>query len=306
MKKALFSAILGVLLTASFAVSAMAVGDGSAVYGTPVVDGVIDEVWSTAESMPIEILKGGTQTDLTASWRGLWNEKSFYVLVEVSDAIHTFEGGVSSGDGVEFYFDPLRTEADAYNYPDVCFFGIKGNDVNNVSYDGIEEALEAFKPTYNVVAVETDDGFIYEAEFKLAEFTPSIKMVEGTQIGFDIQINDKNDNSEDRTAAYGWFDEADLAWQFPFALGAVELVPAPEIVPEAPVAEEVVIEEPAAEEAEETAAVEEPVVEEPVVEEEVTAVAEPAAPQTFDMAIASAVSALLAVSGYAVSRKKRK
>jgi hypothetical protein len=88
---------------------------------------------------------------------------------------------------------------------------------------------------------------------------------------------------------------------------AEEPAPAP-VVEEAPAVEEVPAEEPAAEEAPaEEAPVEEPaeeVVEEEVVEAPAAAVVVEEAPQTFDFGVIAAISALVSLAGFSLTKKR--
>lgn len=88
------------------------------------------------------------------------------------------------------------------------------------------------------------------------------------------------------------------------ATATEEVTPEPIAVEEPVVIEEPAVEEPVAVEepaVEETVVVEEPAVEEPVVEETVV---EETAPQTFDLGIISAISAVISLLGYALSKKR--
>lgn len=283
--------LLAAALIALLAVPAFAeVPTAKAAYGTPVVDGVMDDVWQTAEENKIDKLKDGEDGGVTATWRGLWDDNAFYVYIEVKDTEHNFDGDVSWGDGAEIYFDPLDTDVNDYSTDDVAYFGFKADDVENTSFTGTDAGIEALQNCYKLVSVVTDTGFIYEASFALKTFSGGVNMKAGTVIGFDIQINNQSADATSRTGAYGWSDDNNTAWQDPSVFGKVSFE------------EPVIIEaEPAAE-----AAPAEPAPEaaaEPAPTAEAAPAAAAPAPQTFD--IFALTLAAAALSGAVVLKKKK-
>lgn len=279
--------LLAVALIALLAVPAFAdVPVAKAAYGTPVIDGVMDDVWQTAEEYKIDKQKDGDDGGVTAVWRGLWDENAFYVYIEVKDTDHNFNGNVSWGDGAELYFDPLDTDVNDFSTDEVVYFGFKADDVTNTSFTGTDTGIEAFKNCYELVSIITDTGFIYEASFALNKFNGAVNMKAGTVIGFDIQINNKADDGDGRTGAYGWSDEDNTAWQDPSVFGKVSFE------------EAVIIEtEPAAE------AVEAPAAAEPAPAAEAVPAAAAPSPQTFD--IFALTIAAAALSGAVIIKKKK-
>lgn len=214
--------LLAAALIALLAVPVFAdVPTAKAAYGTPVIDGVMDDIWKTAEVNKVDKLKDGKDAGVTAVWRGLWDENAFYVYVEVKDTDHKFDGDVSWGDGAEFYFDPLDTDVKEYKTDEVAYFGFKANDVKNTSFDGTDAAKKALQNCYKLASVVTDTGFVYEASFALSSFNAGVKMKAGTVIGFDVQVNNQNAPGGSRTGAYGWSDAGNAAWQNPSVFGKV-------------------------------------------------------------------------------------
>ncbi|MBQ8641064.1 MAG: hypothetical protein IJ480_02505 [Clostridia bacterium] len=267
--KKLFSVLLCGLL-AALCVAPAAAADvpyATATNGTPVVDGQIDDVWAIAETFSASHLKDGTEEGITNEWKALWDEENVYLLIEVKgDTKHFFNGSQSWGDGCEIYFDTMNNDPADYTTDDgVIQIGWDAETPDDNSFKGTEAALANITGTYNIVAVENDDGYLYEISVALADFCEDFTFAEGAVVGFDIQVNSKSDESESRTSAYGWADKDNTGWQYPYVFGDLELIAAP------------------------------------VVE---TVVEEAAAPQTFDMGVIAAAAAALSAAGYVISKKR--
>ncbi len=267
MKKFLTYAMLCALLASTCAMTATAANpEATAAKGTPVVDGVVDEIWGTTETYTANALKAGTEENITTEWKALWDDDKVYFLVEVSgDTAHFFNGHPSWGDGCELYFDALNDKPTEYNLDSVAQFGWDAQNLDDISYTGSEGAQANMKGKYEIKAVEKADGYIYEVAVDLDAFCGDLVMAEGTVIGLEIQVNSKCDEAEARTSAYGWADTDNTGWQNPSVFGNLTFVAAP-------------------------------VVE--TVEEIATA------PQTFDAGLLAVASLLTAAAGLAISKKR--
>lgn len=128
--KKLFSLLMTVLILAlsiaSVSISA-AEPDAThpiakAAYGTPVIDGEIDDIWATAEANEIAnaFAEGGPdpanpRNGTSATFRALWDERKLYLLAEVTDSTIGDEnwelkslnkGSMWKRNGVSFTFTP--------------------------------------------------------------------------------------------------------------------------------------------------------------------------------------------------------
>ena len=272
--KKFFSLTLCALLAALCVLPAAAdVPYATATAGTAVVDGVIEEAWDVAETYTANALKDGTDEGITTEWKAMWDAKNLYLLIEVSgDKDHYTGSSQSWGDGVEVYYDIQNSDADNYETDDgIIQLGWNVADLTNTAYMGTEAGVAAAPGKYKIACTEKADGYIYEISFNLVDFCKSFTMSEGAVIGLEIQVNSKNAEGDGRTSAYGWADTDNTAWQYPYIMGDVELVPAPVVET---VAEEVAVEEVAV------------------------------APQTFDMGVIAAVAAVVSAAGYAISKKR--
>ncbi len=268
---------------------------GYASYGTPTVDGTVDDIWSSTETYPIALVKDGTDEGITSTWKALWDENNLYFLIEVKgDNDHYFNGNQSTGDGIELYFDALNNDPVDFSSDDgVIQIGVRGDDTSDAAYDGTDEAKANILDNYNIVSIEHDDGFTYEVSVALSKFCSDFKFVAGAVLGLEIQVNSQADGTG-RTSAYGWVDEDNICWEYPMCFGDLELLAAPVAEPETEPVTEAVIEETVAE----TEAVVEPAEE---AEETVETIA--AAPATFDIGVIAAVTGIISAAGYMLSKK---
>lgn len=272
------STVLACLLLSMLCASAVLADDvphANAAYGTPVVDGQIDEVWANAETYTASALKDGTEEGITTEWKALWDEKNLYVLIETKgDTKHFFNGDQSWGDGVELYIDALNNDPEDFATDDgVVQIGVKANATTDAAYKGTETAIANIEGKYQIVAVENADGYTYEISIAMEDFCSGFHFKEGTVLGFDIQINSKSDDAESRTSAYGWADTTNIGWQYPYVFGDLELAPAP--VVEAETEAEVAISPDTA----------------------------TTAPATFDAGVLAALAAIVSAAGFAISKK---
>ncbi len=92
-------AVIVVCLIAALTIASFAYSDASttAIFGTPRVDGIIDKIWENAHKEEVALFdtesviddsiydsgEVGVKTDATASFRTMWDEDYFYVLIEV-------------------------------------------------------------------------------------------------------------------------------------------------------------------------------------------------------------------------------
>lgn len=307
----------------------------TAKYGTPVIDGQMDEIWNDAEMQVQDSFRSGTETDAKAQFRVMYDDNYLYVLEYVPDnTLWTSDLTLAS-----YQYDTTEVCVSLINsantsYDETCEFwvgitpyGVRnidsskytalvggGSDLNDAEYLDVHTSLE------NDPENDTAEGYWVEWAFNVKAIKEDLVMDEGTTIGLEVSVND-NAEYNNRTMCMGWADATDAASSNPSVFGnvvfgpktgavaeeaTVEEAPAEE---EAPAAEEVVEETPATEEVvEEAPAEEEVVTEEAPAEETVEAPAAEEvveeAPQTFDMGVIAAVAALVSAAGYALTKKR--
>lgn len=184
--------------------------ESTALYGTPVVDGVIDEIWNDTAVMEINRYQMAWQ-GATGTARALWDDKNLYVLLQVSDT--QLDKGSSNAweqDSIEVFVDENNEKTSFYQDDDGQF---RVNYENTTSFnpDSIAEGFES------AVSVS---GTSYTVEVKIPFRT--ITPANGTVIGFDVQINDGKDGARQSVAT--WNDLTGNAYQDTSVIGNLKLI----------------------------------------------------------------------------------
>lgn len=232
------------LLLAAMSLSVYA-ASAEAPKGTPVIDGAADDIWSQAEAYPVALYKEGTADDVTSEFKMMWDNDYLYIIVFITDpdiaydAIDTYKK-----DGIQLYFDFTNQFAASYgeiNGGEYTLYLRDSKDelptLSEVNGDASNDDIaQDILYEYKLTA----DGYIIEARFDPTLNYGALKMAEGTEFAFDIQVNDQKSDSTERAAAYGWTDDANQAWQTPSVLGSMKLTPAAAVAEEPPAAEEAV------------------------------------------------------------------
>ena len=90
-------------------------------YGTPVVDGVIDDVWEKAGVIVPEI-KSSTGVQAEGEFRVLWDDYALYILFVVKDPVLNAAGiNAYEQDSVEIFLDEANDKALSYRSDDVHY-----------------------------------------------------------------------------------------------------------------------------------------------------------------------------------------
>ena len=180
-------------------------------YGTPVIDGEIDEIWDAVpETSMINAAHG--DHGASATFKTMWDEKALYVLMNVTDEnLDDTAANEYEQDSVEVFINESNEKNDAYddgdaqyrvNYKNVQSYGTGGSAENIVS-----------------ATSETETGYIVEMAISFQTITPE----NGTKIGFDAQVNDSHGNGE-RNYILKWSDPTDNTWGNLEDIGTLELV----------------------------------------------------------------------------------
>ncbi len=174
-----------------------------AIYGTPKVDGEIDEAWEHA--VEFDVSKPATsETTIakdkmaTAKVKLMWDAEHLYALFQVKDpklSDSSFED--HQQDSIEFFVDELNEKAGSYQDDDAQY---------RVSYKGKVSGGESTK-TENLTAVTktTDDGYLVELSVKLHHLKPEA----GKKVGIELQVNDDPGTGSRGAVAKWHHDEND-------------------------------------------------------------------------------------------------
>ncbi|WP_061950430.1 endo-1,4-beta-xylanase, partial [Alkalihalobacillus trypoxylicola] len=191
---------------------------GQAFYGTPEIDGEIDEVWSSAPELQIN--------QYQTAWNGangvgrvLWDEEYLYVLIQVSDSqLDQSSENPWEQDSVEVFLDENNSKSTFYQEGHGQY---RVNFENETSFNPVGIS-EGFESATHVVG----NGYTVELKIPFNEITPT----HDTKIGFDLQINDAQNGSRQSVAA--WNDLSGQGFQDPSVFGVLTLVGEETVTPE--------------------------------------------------------------------------
>ncbi|GIP26608.1 hypothetical protein J23TS9_17380 [Paenibacillus sp. J23TS9] len=181
----------------------------TAMYGTPIIDGIIDEVWSQAPAMPMNRYQMAWQ-GATGAAKALWDEQNLYVLIQVSDAqLDKSSENVWEQDSVEIFKDENNAKTTFYQDDDGQY---RINFDNETSFNPASVA-EGFKSATKV----SGTNYTVEVKIPFKSITPTNQM----KIGFDAQVNDAKDGA--RQSAAAWNDTTGNGYQDPSVFGVLTL-----------------------------------------------------------------------------------
>jgi endo-1,4-beta-xylanase len=134
----------------------------------PVIDAVVDDVWSVATEQDIPITTSGSApsgpADCSGRWKVLWDWEYIYALVIVRDEALNNDSGAGSkwnDDSVEFYVDGDNTKAatvDDNDHQYTCRWNNAEIETPSAIHNGDPSLVG-----YEYAIVTTGSGYIYEA-----------------------------------------------------------------------------------------------------------------------------------------------
>jgi len=175
-------------------------------YGTPRIDGTIDEVWNNA----IEILPPHTNNavEAAATYKVLWDDNALYYLIQVKDPnMSVAPGNAYEQDSIEFFLDENNDKTTSYGADDV-HYRVNYNNVR--SYD-IGDASRFYTATKT-----GDNEYLVEGRIELQNAAKN-----DTIYGFELQVNDCIETS--RAGTITIFDTTDSAWNNTSLFGEIVL-----------------------------------------------------------------------------------
>ena len=183
---------------------------GTARYGTPVIDGAIDSVWSPAEALPVNQYQMAWQ-GASGTAKALWDDNNLYVLFQVNDTVLDKSSADEwEQDSVEVFLDENNGKTSFYQDDDGQY---RVNFDNERTYNA-EGIVEGY-----VTATTTTAAASYVVEMKIPfrTITPANSM----RIGFDAQINDGENGS--RISVATWNDLTGVGYQDTSVFGVLTL-----------------------------------------------------------------------------------
>ncbi|MEK5466294.1 endo-1,4-beta-xylanase [Paenibacillus sp. FSL R7-0210] len=156
--------------------------NSTALYGTPDIDGSVDDLWANAPEIRIDNHLMAT-AETTGTARTLWDEENLYVLFQVKDTqLSKASTDKTKQDSVEAYVDEDRINAWPYREDDGQY---RVNYAGEQSFKFLSNSTPAVSPGFESAAVT--EGTAYTVEMKIPFRT--LRPENGTQIRFDAQVN---------------------------------------------------------------------------------------------------------------------
>ncbi len=189
-------------------------GNMVAKFGSPKIDGQIDEVWDKVNFVPATA-SGSGSTDTTAKFKVLWDDKALYVLADVTDsALNVSSGTVYNRDCVEIFLNEGNNAlANIFDLDD-CHYRISCENSLSADRGSLDRLYTQVTKKINSEGKET--GYILEARIALQNPAMAKNIY-----GIELQLNDaKNGN---RTGTLNVFDKTSSAYASPTKFGKVVL-----------------------------------------------------------------------------------
>ncbi|WFR58219.1 sugar-binding protein [Anaerocolumna sp. AGMB13025] len=164
-------------------------------FGSPVIDGNIDEVWKQAVPV-LPVISSGI-TDTTATIKTLWDDRALYILAEIKDSHLSAEAGsVYERDSLEIFLDENNDKTKDFDVDDLQF---------RVNYKNKQSADHGDLNRFYTCTKEVKDGYLIEARIALLKPPVNNKV-----LGFEVQINDAKEGK--RIATLNLFDKTGSAY----------------------------------------------------------------------------------------------
>jgi endo-1,4-beta-xylanase len=179
-------------------------------YGAPALDSS-DPLWQSAQEIPINQYIMAWQGARGAA-RVLWDERHLYVLITVSNAeLNKANPSPHEQDSVEIFLDEGNHKSSLMQEDDGQY---------RVNFDN----ERSFNPTKLAAGFDSKSS-ISNRSYAVAMQIPfrTIKPVENTIVGFDLQINGASARGARQSIAV-WNDTSGSAWQDPSCYGLLKLV----------------------------------------------------------------------------------
>jgi len=176
--------------------------------GTPVIDGLMDDVWKKAPEMPIAIYVLGNGAHGVG--KALWDDTNLYVFVSVTDPVLSNKSqDAYQQDSVEIFVDEKNNKSTTYADDDAQY---------RFSFQNLFSSSGGNPAKSTSVAMVTKTGYDVEVAIPWR----FVKPASGVAIGFDLQIND-DDGSGSRTSYAKWNDPTNESFRNTSGFGTLVL-----------------------------------------------------------------------------------
>ncbi len=187
------------------------------------IDGSVEPFWNncppeTINTVAAALRFGGDKTrpwqgpeDLSATWRAAWDDTYLYLLIDVTDDVFSaphVDGAIWNQDGLQFLFDPTRTQTEKAGKYDYSVGLGKGKDpqawCNLTAHPSVPEgnASSAFKVSITNWPEGGKGGKHYKLAIPWTHLAP-FKPLSGANLGMGLIINE--DDGDRRVGYSSWF-----------------------------------------------------------------------------------------------------
>ncbi|MBT2658918.1 endo-1,4-beta-xylanase [Bacillus sp. ISL-18] len=182
----------------------------TALFGTPAIDGTVDDIWKNAPELPVN--------HYLQAWQGangvskvLWDKENLYILTQVSDSsLDKSSPNPWEQDSVEVFVDENNAKTSSYENGD----GQYRVNFNNETSFNPGSIANGFKSATHL----SGNSYVVEMKIPFKTVTPQ----HNSKIGFDVQINDGKDGTRQSSAT--WNDTTGNGYQDTSVFGVLTLV----------------------------------------------------------------------------------
>ncbi|MBH1942268.1 Ig-like domain-containing protein [Mobilitalea sibirica] len=185
-------------------------GRSVAYFGSPSIDGEIDEVWNYAQAVVPKYISD--QVDTTATFKALWDDNALYILSEVKDKeLSTQSETPYMQDSFEIFLDENNDKTQEYGVDDLHF---------RVNYENSKTIDNGDGERFYTSSKKLDGGYIIETRVSLKAAPTN-----GKVLGIEFQINDAIGTN--RIGTINVFDSTGSAWNDTSKFGEILLTGKP-------------------------------------------------------------------------------
>ena len=181
-----------------------------AAYGTPVIDGQIDKIWDSTDTLIINKMLQRQET-AKGTAKVLWDEEYLYVMIKVADPVlNSSSLVVHECDSIEAFVCENNSKRGIYKKGD----GQYRVDINNFVSSNESTDLTGFESAVAIIS----SGYVVEMKIPWKVIRPE----SGMAIGFDAQINDAENGM--RIGIAKWSDPTNESYIDTSKWGGIMLV----------------------------------------------------------------------------------
>jgi len=212
--------------TSEFGANITATSDDPPILLTEVpvtIDGSEDDIWNAAAAHEIHHVTIGEVTDasdLSGTWKSLWDNDYLYFLVDVTDDFLIDDSGPGDpwmDDIVEIFIDADASQGVSYDGINDFHFGFRWND--STVYVGPNSVADTTGVTFSLF--NTPSGYRLEAAIPWT--TLGVQPGVDELIAMDVQVADDDDGGA-RDGKRGWYATAEVSFHDPSAFVPALLV----------------------------------------------------------------------------------